>query len=105
MRIDTFNEIWSDVLLRCPGISPKLAQNFVVNGFRRIAEYGRWSWLVKFNQFISPNVYTAGTCTVTLGDTNVTGVGTTWTSDMVGRQFRTGLTAPIYTIAAVNGAA
>lgn len=87
------------MLLRCPSLSPKLSQDFVVNAFRRLAEVRRWSWLVKFNQFIAPAVYNTGTVTVTLNSTTVTGSGTTFTAAMVGRQFRIGLTAPIYTIA------
>src|SRR5262245_20670763 len=71
----------------------------VVNAFRRLAETRRWSWLVKFGQFIAPPVYNDGTVTVTQYSTTVTGSGTTFTAAMVGRQFRIGLTAPIYTIA------
>lgn len=101
---DTYAECWNRVLLRCPGISPKLAQDFVINAFRRLAESRRWSWLVKFGQFIAPAVYNTGTVTVTQNFTTVTGVGTAWTAAMVGRQFRVGLNAPIYTIAQFNSA-
>lgn len=97
--LDTYNQIWNRVMLRCPALSPKLAQDFVVNAFRRLAETRRWSWLVRFGQFIAPPVYNTGTVSVTQNSTTVTGVGTVFTSDMVGRQFRIGLTAPIYTIA------
>lgn len=90
------------MLLRCPALSPKLAQDFTINAFRRLAEIRRWSWLVKYNQFIAPNVYNTGTVSVTNGLTTVTGSGTTWTAAMVGRQFRVGLSAPIYTIAQFN---
>lgn len=101
---DTFADCWGKVMLRCPSLSPKLAQDFVVNAFRRLAEMRRWSWLVKFNQFIAPNVYSTGTIAVTNGSTTVTGAGTVWTASMVGRQFRTGLASPIYTIAQFTSA-
>lgn len=98
MSADTFTEVWNRVLLRCPSLSPKLAQDFVVNAFRRLAEVRRWSWLVKYGQFITPAVYNTGTVTVVNGSTSVTGASTSWTAAMVGRQFRVGLAAPIYTI-------
>lgn len=99
MAADTYAELWGRVLLRCPSLSPKLAQDFVINAFRRLAEIRRWSWLVKFNQFIAPVAYTTGTVTVTLNSTTVTGSSTVWTAAMVGRQFKVGTSSPIYTIA------
>ncbi len=97
--LDTYAQCWNKVLLRCPSLSPKLAQDFVVNAFRRLAETRRWSWLVKFGQFIAPAVTTGGTVTVTQNSTTVVGVGTAWTAALVGQQFRVGLSAPIYTVA------
>lgn len=102
MALDSYQQVWNRLLLRCPSLSPKLAQDFVVNAFRRLAEMRRWSWLVKFGQFIVPDVYSTGTVTVTLNSTTVTGVNTVWTAAMVGRQFRVGLAAPIYTVAQFN---
>ena len=99
MALDRFQDIWNNVLLRCPSLSPKLAQDFVNNAFRRLAEVRRWSWLVKFGQFIAPQVTTGGTVNVTQNSTIVTGNGTAFTAAMVGQQFRVGLVAPIYTIA------
>lgn len=96
---DSFIQTWNKTILRCPSLSPKLAQDFVVNAFRRLAEVRRWSWLVKYGQFIAPDVYNTGTVTVVQGSATVTGSGTTFTSAMVGRQFRIGLGAPIYTVA------
>ena len=104
MAQDTFGEIWNRVLLRCPSLSPKLAQDFVVNAFRRLAEMRRWSWLVKYGQFIAPDAYNTGTVSVVTGTTTVTGSGSAWTSAMIGRQFRVGLAAPIYTITQVTSA-
>jgi len=97
--LDTYTDCWSRVLLRCPALSPKLAQDFTVNAFRRLAEIRRWSWLVGFNQFIAPRAYNTGTVSVTNGLSTVTGSGTSWTAAMVGRQFRVGLSSPIYTVA------
>lgn len=104
MIVDTYTACWNKVLLRCPSLSPKLAQDFIINAFRRIAERRRWSWLVKSGQFITPAVYSTGTVSVTLNSTTVTGVGTTFTAAMVGRQFWIGTAIPIYTIAQFNSA-
>lgn len=99
---DTYADVWGRVLLRAPNLGPKLAQDMVRNAFRRLAERRRWSWLVKQSQIICPAVYNTGTCTVTLNSTIVTGSGTSWDASYVGRQFRTGLTEPIYDVASVQ---
>src|SRR5439155_3406899 len=80
----------------------KLAQDFVVNAFRRLVERRRWSWLTKFGQLTSTAVYSTGTVTVTQNSTTVTGSGTGWTSALVGQQFRIGSSTPIYTISTVT---
>lgn len=102
--LDTFSDIAGKVKLRCPAASIYLCRDWVNNAFRRVAERRRWSWLVRYGQFIAPAAYTTGTVTCTLGSTTVTGAGTAWTTDMAGRQFRIGVGRPIYTIAAVNNA-
>src|SRR5439155_22457304 len=104
VAVDSYQQVWSKVLLRCPQLSSKLAQDFVVNAFRRLAEVRRWSWLTKFGQFIAPAVTNTGTVTVTLNSTTVTGSGTAWTSSLVGQQFRIGINTPIYTVSIVTSA-
>jgi hypothetical protein len=104
LALDTYSQVWNKVLLRCPSLSPKLAQDFVVNAFRRLAEIRRWSWLTKFGQFILPTLVTAGTVTVTQNSTTVIGIGTAWDTSLVGSQFRIGLVAPIYTVLSVTSA-
>src|SRR5262245_37087920 len=89
-------------MLRCPAASPFLTQDWVRNAFRQIAERRRWSWLIKFGQFIAPAVYNTGTVSVTRNSTTVTGVGSSWDQSMVGLQFRIGTATPIYTVAQVN---
>ena len=99
--LDTYADIWGRVLLRCD-CGSELAKDWVRNAFRQVAERRRWSWLYKFGQFILPQLYNTGTVSVTQNSIVVTGSGTNWTGDMMGRQFRIGITAPIYTIAQVN---
>lgn len=104
MALDTYGDIWNRVRLRCPAVSSLLARDFVTNSFRRVAERRRWSWLIKYGQFLAPAIYNTGTVTVTRNSTTVTGSSTVWTSDMVGRQFRVATNTPIYTIQAFNSA-
>ena len=102
MAIDTFNEIVGRVQLRAPQVSRFLAEDWVRNAFRRVAERRRWSWLYTHDQFLVPLVYTTGTVTLIRNSTIVTGVATAWTSDQAGRQFRIGTSTPIYTIQSVD---
>ena len=98
MALDTYGVIWNKVLLRCPAASSFLTRDWVQNAFRQVAERRRWSWLLKFGQFIAPAVYNTGKVTVTTNSNIVSGTGTVWDTSMVGRQFRIGQAAPIYTI-------
>lgn len=99
-----FRTIVGRVQLRCPLASRFLVEDWVRTAFQEIAESRRWSWLYGFDQFLIPALYNTGTVTVTRNSTIVTGSGTTWTTDMEGRQFRTGTTNPIYTIVSVDSA-
>lgn len=102
MALDTYGQVWNRVLLRCPALGPKLAQDMVTNAFRRLAESHRWSWLVKFGQFIAPQVTTGGTINVTTNSTIVTGTGTNFNAALIGQQLRIGLNNPIYTIVTID---
>ena len=104
MARDTYEDIWRRVILHCPAAGNFRAKSWVNHAFRRLAENRRWSWLIKYGEFIMPAVYKTGTVTVTLGDQTVAGSGTAWTADMAGRQFRIGNTTPIYTILRVDSA-
>ncbi len=99
---DSFSDCWGRVLLRAPNLGPKLAQDMVRNAFRKLAERRRWSWLIKQSQIIAPVGYNTGTVTVTLNSNIVTGSSTAWDNSIIGRQFRVGLNAPIYTVASVQ---
>lgn len=105
MALDTYGQLWNRVVLRCPSLSIKLAQDFVTNAFRRLAEVRRWSWLTKYGQFVSQPSYNTGNVDVTNLFTTVVGHGTAWDNSLQGRQFRIGLTAPIYTVANVTSPA
>lgn len=104
MALDTYQQIWNRLLLRCPAASPSLVQDWVTDVFRDITERRTWSWGWVFGEFLFNNVYTTGTVTVTFNNPNVVGTGTNWTTALQGRQFRTGSQSPIYTVLTVNSA-
>lgn len=60
--------------------------------------YGTW---IK-GQVVCPQAVSTGQATVTLNSNTITGTGTSWDINLVGRQFRVGLNNPIYTITDVN---
>jgi len=97
MALDTYGKLWRKVLLRCPSAGQGLARDWINNAFRRIAERRDWSWLHKRGQFLTVDVYSTGTASVTHNSTTVTGTDTVWTAAMVGRQFKVA-DSPIYTI-------
>jgi hypothetical protein len=104
VALSTYESIYRAVMLRCPSASLFLARQWVDYAYRSLWDRRLWSFQRKRGQFIMPAAYTTGLATVTLGSTTVTGVGTTFTSDMVNRQFRLGINTPIYTIASFTNA-
>ncbi len=104
MANDTYTQVVGRVQLRCPLASRFLAEDWVRNAFRKIYRRRRWSWLMKYGQFLFPLITNTGTVTVTRSSTIVTGSGTSFTSTLAGQQFRTGTTYPIYTIESVQSA-
>lgn len=107
MAADTFQSIWSKVLLRCPLAGPALAQDWVRNSYRRLAERRTvgWSWELKFSQFLFNPLVKAGTVSLVFNNPTVTGTGTAFDQSMVGRQFRLSTQTPIYTILSVDNGA
>ena len=66
--------------------------------------YSRKTWYGLFTkgQIICPNSVSGGTATVTFNSNTIQGNGTTWDTNLIGRQFRAGLNTPIYTITGVD---
>jgi hypothetical protein len=100
--LNTYSQCWKYVLERCPLAGPMMAQEWIQWSFRKIGETRSWSWLQKPNQFLVPDAVNSGTVNLAANDQTVFGVGTTWDGSEVGKQFRTGLTYPIYDIGAVD---
>jgi len=61
-----------------------------------------WYGLFVKGQLVAPQAVTTGQVQTTLGSYTVQGIGTAWTSAIIGRQFRIGYNNPIYTIPDVD---
>lgn len=103
--LSTFDGLYKGLLLRCPAASLFLARQWIDYAYRQIWDIRRWSWMVGRGQFLFAQVVNTGLVNVTRGALDVQGIGTAFTSDLVNRQFRIGLTSPIYTIAAEDDTA
>ena len=99
---DTFGEMWRRILLHCPFVPVPLAQDWIKDRYRLVLDKCIWGGQVAESQFIIPTAYATGTVTLTNSSAAVVGVGTAFTSAMVGRQLITGGSGPYYTISAVT---
>jgi len=86
-----------EVRLYNPTVPIKLAERWINNRYLRLCERFMWSFKLEQGQFKVPDEYSTGTVTMTDGATTIVGVGTTFTSGMVGRQFK--VNNYVYTIA------
>jgi hypothetical protein len=100
--LDTYQSIYNKLQLRAPAVSSLLARDWVDHAFRQLAEVRRWSWKIKYGEYLFPSVTNAGNVTLINGYNIVNGVGTNWNQSLIGQQFRVGQATPIYDIVAVN---
>lgn len=95
---ENFTAVWNRLLLRAPGVGASLARDIVADSVLQFCERRDWSWMVK-SSAIAPNaIYNTGVVTTVQNSPVVTGLGTTFTPDMAGRQFRATTVTPTYTI-------
>ncbi len=104
MSDTTYEALWRRILVYAPECPIPLAQEFIQTAYSRATAYYPWSQLKVEAEFRIPTAYSTGTANVTEGSVSVIGVGTTWTSAMVNRQFMTEGNAPIYTVASFTDA-
>lgn len=71
---------------------------------RRVYEWFDWPFYMQNGVVQTKATYSTGTAKVTNGSTSVVGVGTSFSSDMVGRKFRHANENAYYRIASVGGA-
>lgn len=86
MSDTTFQELWRGLKLYAAELPVPLAQRFVNIAYTRAIRANEWSQLKGNGEWYIPAPYSTGTVTIADGDTVVVGSGTTFTSDMVGRQ-------------------
>lgn len=100
--MDDFNTLSNRVLNRAPSIGIILSQQFVQDSWHTLQAMEEWSWRRRGSTFAPPNLYLFGAASTNVanGAPNlITGLNTTWTPDMIGRQIRIGgLLYPFYTI-------
>jgi hypothetical protein len=85
-----------------PNVDSEVALRFINNRMRQIIDRRSW-YATKIRGVANvPNVIIGGTCTVTYNSPTVLGIGTNWTVDLVGLQFRQTFTQPYQTIVKVD---
>lgn len=94
--MDTFTTLWNRLLARAPDILPALAQQFISDSFKQLVERRDWSWRQKYGAFYPSLYYNTGLVTTTPGLPFLTGIGSTWTTSMIGGQIQVGGTPSIY---------
>lgn len=99
---DDFKTLSYRLLNRCPNAGIVLAQQFVNDSWHTLQSMREWSFRRRNSTFSPPTLYNAGFASTNADSGNptlVTGIGTTWTTSMVGTQIRIGgLLYPFYTI-------
>lgn len=99
---DTYTQMWHHLRMYSGAVPITLAQRWVTFRFREVWNKRLWSWRVAENQILTQLPYVTGTVSVTNKSPIVIGSGTAWTTAQLNRQFRIGMTAPIYTVIAVD---
>ena len=100
--MDDFISLSNRLLSRCPAVGIELSGQLINDVWRTFQSRREWSFRRRSGSFAPPNLYTFGfaSTNVATGNPNlITGIGTTWTPQMVGTQIRLGgLLYPYYTI-------
>lgn len=99
---DTFITLYNRLLTRVPAIGTILAQQFIGDSWRTLQSRRQWSWRRGTGVFVPTIQYQTGTASTNVAAGNptmITGIGTTWTPQMVGQQIRLNSVGyPWYTI-------
>ena len=102
--MDNYITLSNRLQSRCPAVDFALSQQLIQDSWRTLQSMREWSWRRRSGIFAPPNLYQTGTVTTNVAAGNptlLTGSGTVWTPDMIGRQIRVGgLLNPYYTIVA-----
>lgn len=97
-----FRQMINQVCIWNPELDPMWAGRFLNDAYREVVQRRNWYALKVRGSINIPNTINGGQAAVTQGSNIVQGVGTNWTTGLVGQQFRVGFTYPYQTIYAVN---
>ena len=97
-----FGQMIGEVLLWCPDTDPLLIGRILNNKYRNVIERRYWYGLMTRGQITTPKVTSNGTAAVVNGSNIVTGINTTWTTNLIGLQYRSGFTNAWQTIVNVD---
>jgi len=100
----TFAEMYRTLREYVPELPVFLAQKLINDRYRRVLDSRPWAGLRAEGMLVIPASYSVGSVTVPQGSVNVTGIGTSWTSDMAGLQIKIANAGPIITIESVTDA-
>ena len=98
----TFGQMIREVTQWNPDLDLMVAGRMVNNAYRSVIRKRNWYALKVRGSINVPTVVQQGTCTITNGSTLVQGIGTAWTTNLIGLQFRAGFSYPWATIYNVN---
>lgn len=99
---DNFIQMYRVLREYVPSLPLFLAQKLINDRYRRALDSRPWSGLRDQGMIIIPNATTSGSVTVPQGGYTVTGIGTSWTSALVGQQIKVANQGPIITITDVT---
>lgn len=98
---DSFGSAVRLVRLHAPMVPYMLAREWVKGAYEEVCDMRAWSWLRAQGEFLI-NAQRSGTVSVVRASATVTGVGLTFVSGDLDRQFRVSSDQPPYTIIAVD---
>lgn len=96
---DTYVTLANRLLSRCPVAGIALSQQLINDAWHTLQSRREWSWRRRIGQFQPVAVYSTGTVSTNVSagqPTLISGVGTVWTTGMIGRQIRIAPTAYPY---------
>jgi len=93
-----FRQCITEVCQWNPDLDPMIAARFINNALREVVDRRVWYALKVRGNINIPTITTTGTCTVTNSSNLVAGIGTNWTTALIGSQFRSGFSGPWRTI-------
>jgi len=103
-QISTIDQVAHQAMLLCPGAGIPLCTLWALNAWNQFADQRDWSWRLRYGVFNVPSAYSTGTIAISNSDpTLVTGTGTSWTPDMVGRQLKVGFAFGYDIVAVIDG--